>query len=794
MTNRIQVGLNTPKLKKITNDTFTNDNFSKSFNSLILEDLDNTDKKTKSPLKYKQDYPDTAVRPKLEGSIKRSSKFLNLSIDLKHKDIDSLDLNEINIESPYKNSPKLIKKTELTPSKIRRSPKFHYSPASKTSTPKLKNFKRPHQLISKSPLPHILSKKRSSNLVSPNKYDNVKLRKMDSSPIKFEYYNFEDLMIDDLDSPSKSRRLESPKRKGSGHSTIHVYQDLSPTANTHSRNHSRNHSNTHSRNHSLNVKDDNYNKENKELSYQFVKPLQTAFKSTGLLKKNSNALIQSKLPPETPIKKHPIMLFDRITNSLNLKSKRSSSLKDEEFKHSIYSQENTSEISIEYGRNHSLDNDSTISLFKIGSENTSKDNSQDGNVDVNYITDITPTKNRIPSTPTIIKAKKEIDICLDSDENKDNHNSHYITDNHLQLKFGNDNIKYLSKGEFSIAFECLFDNQKFAIKRSKKPIIGKLEVEAMKREIEALRVLSSVKDNEAEDLCERENGKENLVYFIEAWEFNNHYYIMTELCEGGTLFNFLQDNKNYKIDEFRIWKILIEISNGLKFIHLKNYLHLDLKPANIFITFEGSLKIGDFGLSTKLPILEKDFDLEGDRNYIAPELINDKIYTPFADIFSMGLIILEIATNIILPDNGTPWRKLRSGDLSDAGRLSSDNISDFLQNRNFSSLTSYNSVNSDSVTLTLNGNGTTTGNNNHGNNAGVNTVDIKSLIPSNAPQFLVNNTNNLDKLVNKMLQPNPFDRITATKILEMNECVMIENVRKAGATIYEGEFGPIEES
>ena len=58
-------------------------------------------------------------------------------------------------------------------------------------------------------------------------------------------------------------------------------------------------------------------------------------------------------------------------------------------------------------------------------------------------------------------------------------------------------------------------------------------------------------------------------------------------------------------------------------------------------------------------------------------MINDKIYTPFADIFSLGLIILEIAANIILPDNGTPWRKLRSGDLSDAGRLSSDNISMF---------------------------------------------------------------------------------------------------------------------
>ncbi|EGV66535.1 kinase-like protein, partial [Yamadazyma tenuis ATCC 10573] len=323
-------------------------------------------------------------------------------------------------------------------------------------------------------------------------------------------------------------------------------------------------------------------------------------------------------------------------------------------------------------------------------------------------------------------------------------------------------------------------------------MIGKLEVKNIVREINALRALTSVKDNESVNLKEQEEGKEYLMYFIEAWEFNSYYYIMTEFCEGGTLFNFLQDNKNYKIDEFRVWKILIEILNGLKFIHMKNYLHLDLKPANIFITFEGSLKIGDFGLATKLPILEKDFDLEGDRNYIAPELINDKIYTPFADIFSVGLIILEIATNIVLPDNGTPWRKLRSGDLSDAGKLSSDNISDFLQHRNFSSLTSYNSIGFSSNSIHLQPPHNPSANRSPSVGAEQLTLDqIKVLLPSNAPKFLISKSGNLDRLVNKMLQPNPFERITATQILEMEECITIDNIRKAGATIYEGEFGPI---
>lgn len=326
-------------------------------------------------------------------------------------------------------------------------------------------------------------------------------------------------------------------------------------------------------------------------------------------------------------------------------------------------------------------------------------------------------------------------------------------------------------------------------------------------------MLTSVKDNEKLNLQEQEEGKEYLVYFIEAWEFNNYYYIMTEFCDNGTLFDFLEENKNYKIDEFRIWKILIEILNGLKFIHLKNYLHLDLKPANIFVTFEGSLKIGDFGLATKLPILEKDFDLEGDRNYIAPELINDKIYTPFADIFSVGLMILEIAANIILPDNGTPWRKLRSGDLSDAGKLSSDNISIFLQHQNFSSTTSYNTNVNFSSNQSLNFEGPanfqlplsgSSANSKEKNlltpnvptvaTSGCSTStirNIRDLIPAWAPEFLISgDLMILDKLVNKMLRPNPFDRPNATMILEMDECVTIENLRKAGATIFEGEFGP----
>ena len=963
-------------------DFYTNNHFSRSFNSLILDDVNQElqvmpkKKINKSPpFNIKQDYYDSgeivddlsdsddcndtqiddsqifkslskldrhdshkidstlAIRPSLlisdsvkkfstpgktrndsevsSSSIKRSSKFLNLSINNLKSKIDNIEPVPILEVNSLQNSPR-----KTSPTNSIRTP-FH---SNLQSTNK---FKRPHKLVSQSPSPSSnkssspdskltpskLSRKMFKNdLLSPNKLtpdrrfisqptstkssifdkQSNKLRKTlnyrspfrpNSSPPRVSY-DFDPSDEMELDSPSKNRNHST-----SSTSSIPVFQDERPIH--------------YSTSPGSNKKQTSDDKENK-LSYNFVKPLQTAFKTTGLLKKTSvTNKNQQPTQPETPIKRNPLMLINTNKSSL---SNMISSVNYDDNRH-----QEDSDVSIEMGRNNSTSiNDSNTSIFRISSANNSakKINPKDLDLDLDLDMDDmnipeTPTKivkkssstpanlspchnsklYRIqstshpsfgsvnykvtssssatstltsgatsttapttaslsppsyialdkhpkkflntcqnieksaylePSTPTnmhypdsikqdstlklscVEESPSSIDQTLTNSLYFGNEGSTIIqemntckmkADDHLIEKFGMKNISYIGEGEFSIAFECVFQDQKFAIKRSKKPVRGKLERAAMIREIDALRVLTSVKDNEKLNLQEQEEGKEYLVYFIEAWEFDNYYYIMTEFCDNGTLADFLNENTNYKIDEFRIWKILIEILSGLKFIHSKNYLHLDLKPANIFVTFEGQLKIGDFGLATKLPILEKDFDLEGDRNYIAPELLNDKIYTPFADIFSVGLIILEIAANVILPDNGTPWRKLRSGDLSDAGRLSSDNISEFLNHQLSSLVSSYNNVSNSSISKTLLMNAMS--------NQPIAPMKLRELIPPWAPEFLVSGDSmKLDKLVSKMLRPNPFDRPNARAILDMEECVIIETRRKAGATIYEGEFGP----
>ncbi|KAI5967557.1 SWE1 [Candida margitis] len=884
--------------EEIANDTDIDDDFSEDdeLSDNLYKDKDairstTPNKNNSSYSRQLSSYPTSSqqfARPSLgrdssnstirnsQSSIKRSSKYINLSIDSSLRtldggnmpdEIDKISLNEIDVKVNDYSSPALSSR-----------------PSEKSLLPSSSNqFKRPHKLVSQSPSPSSTKVKSSSspqsnlhspsqlgikyfrgykineNIVSPIRNRNAesplskthvfgqanKIRKTNTPIVHASIENVQhDLRHnvyddnDEFDSPSKNR-----KSSNSNQSSIIMYQGspkLSKSSNASSTRF-----------------DD---KENND-SYRFVKPLQTAFSSSGLLKKN---MVQQhtakKLPPETPMKRNPLTMIN-TNKPLHLR-----------FDHdngnlSHITEQEEHDKSIEVGRDNGADDTLNLSdihraHFKVMSSSAESNKSafpQRQDLEVIFTSDIelddegsmvpeTPTKKHLghaphqhhsvapspvppssskqpppmklgnldklnlnagsnsykfgtPSTPIHWAFDTEKDPLLkdnpvelpplnENDQLQLTHHQYLNTypakiDEHLINKFGMKNLKYIGQGEFSIAFECVFNEEKFAIKRTKKPVLGKLDKQTIQREIEALRTLSSIKDNEDENLKEEQQGKENLVYFIEAWDFDNYSYIMTEYCEGGTLFEFLEENKHYKIDEFRIWKMIIELANGLRFIHSKNYLHLDLKPANVFITFEGYLKIGDFGLATKLPILEKDFDLEGDRNYIAPELIDDKIYTPFADIFSLGLIVLEIAANIILPDNGTPWRKLRSGDLSDAGQLSSDNISMFLQHKPETSSSSNTNFSSSAHSLSLNPHfkSRSTIENND------NTVDAHDLIPSWAPSFLVGDSNVLDVLVNKMLKPNPFDRPSASSILEMEECVLIENRRKCGATIFEGEFG-----
>lgn len=355
-------------------------------------------------------------------------------------------------------------------------------------------------------------------------------------------------------------------------------------------------------------------------------------------------------------------------------------------------------------------------------------------------------------------------------------------------------VEKWASGEFSNVYKVhdasrtlLFETKRaddvYAIKKSRLPYHSAKMRENQLREAQIMGALSK---SETE-------GSDHVVRMINSWEASGHLYIQTEFCSDGNLEQFLDriGNKD-RLDDFRIWKILREICLGLLHIHDSGYIHLDLKPANVLLAFNGALKIADFGLACRWPA-PANTEGEGDRRYIAPELLQGRIDKP-ADVFALGLIIFEIASNKVLPNNGKSWQKLRSGDWSDLEKSDEKSLT------TLPSLTSgsTNSLSRDSQSSSRNMDYTS-----HGSlypYKDVSMPDMGSSRPSfdieeaaGPPHFVLDSHDpqSLDSIVHWMMHPDPDQRPTVHQILDTAGCQWVNlRSRAAGATIDEGPWGP----
>lgn len=89
-----------------------------------------------------------------------------------------------------------------------------------------------------------------------------------------------------------------------------------------------------------------------------------------------------------------------------------------------------------------------------------------------------------------------------------------------------------------------------------------------------------------------------------------------------------------------------------------NLIHLDVKLENILMSSNEVWKLGDFGLVSDINQIEID-TLEGDQKYLAPEVLRG-CFTKAADVFSLGIVMLELSCDLMLPQNGTLWQQLRN--------------------------------------------------------------------------------------------------------------------------------------
>ena len=137
----------------------------------------------------------------------------------------------------------------------------------------------------------------------------------------------------------------------------------------------------------------------------------------------------------------------------------------------------------------------------------------------------------------------------------------------------------------------------------------------------------------------------------DAFEERDEFFIVMEYVEGETLRNRLQ--KSVDLEEF--YQIATQTASGLSEAHSKGIVHRDVKPENIMLASDGTVKVLDFGVAKRLPegadrstITETDAgafgSFAGTLAYMAPEVLLDGRVDARSDIFSLGVVFYETLT------------------------------------------------------------------------------------------------------------------------------------------------------